>query len=68
MEKKYEASEAQLKVLEQLTRCQNEVIDETITDLFIAIGCMVENENVSVPDSVNRLTIIGVLLSKLRKY
>lgn len=68
MEKKYEASEAQLKVLEQLTRCQNEVIDDTITSLFVAIGCMVENENVSVPDSVNRLTIIGVLLSKLRKY
>lgn len=68
MEKKYEASEAQLKVLEQLTRCQNEMIDDTITDLFIAIGCMVQNENVSVTDSVNRLTIIGVLLSKLRKY
>ncbi|MEG1659466.1 MAG: hypothetical protein RR304_02690 [Bacteroides sp.] len=68
MEKFYEPSKEQLEVLEQLTRCQNEMIDNTITDLFIAIGCIIEDEYVSVPESINRLTIMGVLLSKLRKY
>lgn len=68
MEKKYEASEAQLKVLEQLTRSQNEEIDNAIDALFVAIGCLVEGDEVLVPISINRLTIIGTLLNELRKH